>query len=361
MVQSPMLTSQPFSRLETWLQSVPWWLFSFMAIGVAAFKSGVVLDPIRMNDLEGFPYPPNTFTSLSYGFRTFGWVFSFDRDFHFALLGIVLVVIALGLIAALARIKFNNTDGRIIVILVVAGPIGTILLSWIGRNDVLMILGSILVAFSNRRLSLVVPGLVMMIAGNPEQSVLAWLALVTASFFTHMESWRRLALVGLAVSSTALAGLSLLARSLGAGDRSRFLDDYLLASLHNFLSNLPLSIYALFGIMWPVVLVLLALGGRRELIVFFLTFAPAVVVTAITLDQTRVFVGISSLALVAWLADRVPRTAQLLHGTWLSNRLGWVALIALVLPAIEVFGPSGLPRGPFAWVFYSLFGNGIAS
>ena len=288
--------------------------------------------------------------------RTFGWVLSLQEDQQFAVLGLILSLLTIISVTLLLQLGFHDLDARILWILIIAGPCGIIIFHWVGRNDVLMITGSLLVALSHRRWWLVASGLILMVGANPEQSVFAWLALVCLTFMPNLQNWRRLSILGFAASATAFVALSFWSRTSGPGDRSRFLDDFLANSLHNFLANLPLSIYALFGVLWPVVILLLVSGGRSELVIFALTFFPALILTAITLDQTRVFVGISTLALFVWLQQRIPETQKLTQESWLQHRLGWVVAISVVLPAIEIFGPSGLPRGPYAFLFDFLFG-----
>lgn len=350
-------SASPLARLQHWLEATPFTAFVLGVLLLGLVKTGIRVNPLPGTDAETFPQITNSWSATQFGFRGLVWLLGPNSELGFVLVGIAVISATVVLAAISFRRQFTSEGSRILLLIVFVGPIGGTLYTTIGQNDSLMILGSLIVAISNQRIGLVVLGLALMVAANPEQAIVAWLILGVMSLLPVLQRWRRTAAFGLVTTTIATAAIALVVRMNGAGDKSQFLDDYLLQSLHNFLSNFPLSIYALFGFSWPIVLWLIWTQGSKSGLIAAFALIPAFLVTAITIDQTRVLIGVTALATLTWLGVSV-RQIDFDQPTFSPGyRLSWVFIFALILPSVVIYGPSGLPMGPYAWVFFALFGD----
>jgi hypothetical protein len=342
-------------RSQGWLERLPLAAFAGIALALGIIKTGIRLDPLPGSDAQFFPQPPNSFSATAFGLRGLVWLLTPNSSLGFVIMGLVVVAVVIAVSTATFHRLLTNEASRILLLVLLVGPIGGTLYTTIGQNDSLLILGSLIVAVSGKKITVSALGLAIMILANPEQTVVAWSVLLIMSFTPILREWRRYASYGLIVAFAGFLAISVGVRAAGAGDKTQFLDDFLLQSVHNFASNLPLSLYALFGFSWPLVLVLVYTQGARTALVGALALVPAIVVTAVTVDQTRVLVGVTTMATLTWMISSLKKVDSGSFRFSISNRLAWMFLLALVLPSVMVFGPSGLPWGPYSWVFHALF------
>jgi len=345
------------ARIQHWLERIPLAIFVAIALVVGLVKTGIRINPLPGADAENFPQISNSWSATQFGMRGLVWLLGPNSSSGFVLVGVAISTVVVLYSAIVLSRQFSTEVSRILILVLIAGPIGGTLYTTIGQNDSLMILGSLVVATSKRRIGLVALGLVLMVAANPEQAVVAWGVLLIMSFAPVLRSWRWTSAFGFIAAAMSAAVIAALVRGSGSEDKSQFLDDFLLQSLHNFWSNLPLSVYALFGFSWPIVLVLMWYQGSRSRIVGALALLPAFLATAITIDQTRVLIGVTALATLTWLGASLRDIDFDKLSFPVTNRLSWTFLLSLVLPSIIIYGPSGLPMGPYAWIFFALFGD----
>ncbi len=352
------MTSRPprlLERSQDWLERLPLAAFAGLALALGIIKTGIRVSPLPGSDAQLFPQPPDSFSATSFGLRSLVWLLAPNSSLGFVIVGLVVVSVVIVVSTATLHRRLSNEASRILLLVLLVGPIGATLYTTIGQNDSLLILGSLIVAISGKKMALSGLGLAIMILANPEQTVVAWSVLLVMTFTPILREWRRHATYGLIAAFVGFLAIGVGVRAAGVGDRTRFLDDFILQSIHNFASNLPLSLYALFGFSWPLVLVLVYSQGARTALVGALALVPAIVVTAVTVDQTRVLVGVTAMATLTWMLASLKQVDSEGFKFSISNRLAWVFLLALVLPSVLVFGPSGLPWGPYSWVFHALF------
>lgn len=348
---------EPVSLASSWqrrLGRLPMWGFALALICLAVIKGGFTINALIPEPLSNYPTPPSTFSSTSYGLRTLAWLLRMDYPGSYVVLGLIITAITLGFIAwAVPRVS-QPDDSRIILVLILLGPITLILLNNIGRHDVLMILGGSILGLLGRNWIWALVGVMIMVLGNPEQSIVATVLLLSLTSMPQLRAWR--AGAGLAVGVSALASitLGLWAHSVGVESRIGFITGLLGNSIYQFFGNFPLSVYAGYGIVWVVVIWVMrqASTSLRWLIGFALLAIPFAM-TAITLDQTRVFVGLTTASIVAVLVISVPQMRQASIASGFVNPLFWVFATGLFLPAIEVWS-KGYVRVPYAWFFIEI-------
>ena len=240
--------------------------------------------------------------------------------------------------------------------LILGSPATIVALSYIGRFDILVLTGSWLVAVSvwqRHKAILATLGVVVMLLGNPEHTAVGGFVLLLLTLNPLLRNYRGVAIATFSAGTVVVIGTSLWAASIGIASRLTYWPNYLESSWTSFFKNLPVVIYSGFGVLLIVVLVTLFIASpkQRLIAVIALVFIPAIAV-ATTLDQTRVFVGVSVLPLLAltlvWMnqlqqATLPKRTIELL--------VLFGALAVLILPAIEV-NQSGAIRSPYAWFAY---------
>jgi len=318
-------------------------------------KGGISFAPLGTNELANFPTPPDSWGALSYGIRTVVFLTGQDDDLAFGVVGFVLVILTLILITFLISRSFEHSVARIFLALVIVGPIGMILMNRIGRNDVFMILGAVIFALHGRRILLMLIGLVLMLLGNPEQTVVAMSILLLISMLPPLRQWRLKAFSGLVVALIVFAPLWLLARSVGVKSRIEFLQDYLSNSFYAFAANLPLSLYAAFGAVWLVIgWIIISSSMRNRVWLLLALVVVPVLVTMITVDQTRVLVGVTTVAIVVLLKEFLPKLVQQVAELNFRPALAASFIIVLFLPVIDIWGSSGHASTPYLWIFTSI-------
>lgn len=346
---------QGLLSLNSWLVSTRLWIYSSLLTVAIVIKGGISFSPLGTDELANFPLPPANWSSLSYGMRTVVFLTGQDGDISFGVVGFILAIISIAVITLLASQTFEPAIARIFLALVIVGPIGMILMNRIGRNDVFMILGSVIVALHGRRILIFVLGLLLMILGNPEQTVVAMTILFFISMLPELKQWRVKALAGLFAAVLIFAPLWLMARSIGVKSRVEFLQEYLSNSFYAFAANLPLSLYAAFGAVWLVIgWVFIKLNMRNRLWLVLALIVIPVIVTMITVDQTRVFVGVTTVAVVALLRESLPSMVQKMGDFNLKPILASTFLIVIFLPVIDIWGTSGHAQTPYLWIFTSI-------
>jgi len=256
----------------------------------------------------------------------------------------------------------NEVERGLLFVSIFLGPIVIVLLGNIGRNDVFLLTGSVLVALSLPigNTGHVVPskraggisffGIFLMLIGNPEQSVVAFLLLLLISFSSNFRSIRNCAAFGLAISLTTCALLTIWASAFSVGSRFGLVDDFYRQSIQNFLTNFSLVIFSGYGFIWIAVILVILWSKMRDLpwVVLSTVMVPVVVV-GLTADQTRVWVGITaavSLVLVRFLAMRIPADHKYLV-------LGSTFVVALFAPTLEVTY-AGEVRSPLQYIYFVL-------
>jgi hypothetical protein len=283
--------------------------------------------------------------------RTMAWLARTDDPNAYAVIGLSLTVITLILGAWMIRRSSDATDARLILVLVFLGPIGIVLLNNIGRHDVLVLLGSLMIGTLGRRPAWAIAGALLMVAGNPEQACVASVILLIIGLMRGMEHIRVRAVTSLVIAFGSFIGLSAWAHANGVGGRGGYITEYLGNSIYGFFGNFPLSVFAAFGPIWVVLIwILMRVSVRdRILLVIGLGVIPFAV-TAITLDQTRVFVGVSTAALLPVLIHFVPAMRMEAEALGYRNTLFWTFIGATFLPSTEV-SAQGYVRVPYRWFF----------
>lgn len=349
------------TRLERWLLSTPSFVLILTLLAIGVFKSGVAFEVAAQEVEPTFPLPEPGLTSLSYGLPFLVWVLGIQGEVEtIALVTVVVALALLALIAFLAGRNLPRLESRVALIVIVLGSVGVVLLGNLGRHDVLTVGGGLILGIAGRSLLWGVFGTVIMLLGNPEQGVWALLIMFLLSLTPTFRAYRKSALILAPTGLVLYIILVFWARSLGIESRLDWFDYHFQVSLWNFFGNLPLSLYAAFGVAWVLVFwaLLRTRGFERAVVLVALVVLP-LVLTAITMDQTRVFVGVSSVALGMLLVTFLPEfIASLTRLT--PNTLAWAFLVAVALPALEIYY-AGAPRTPYMWVYQRAVDAGLLS
>ena len=144
-------------------------------------------------------------------------------------------------------------------------------------------------------------------------------------------------------------------RSAGVKGRLEFLPELLSASFYPFAANLPLTLYASFGATWLIIgWVFLHISLKSRILLLIGLLVIPLLVTMITVDQTRVTVGVTTLSVMVLLREFLPRIVSQLKSRNFVPILGTGVAIVLFLPIIEIWGTSGHTRTPYLWIFTSI-------
>ena len=342
-------------KFNLWVTRIPLWLYSMGLVVAVGMKSGITFTPLGLDELLNFPAPPNNWSAMSYGMRTVVFLSGNEGDIAFGVMGFILVILSFATLTLAASRVMDPLITRLFLALVIVGPIGMVLLNHIGRNDVFVIIGATMVAMHGRKIYMMVIGLLIMILGNPEQALVAFFCLMILSYIPMLNHWRRVAVFGFVTALAIFIPLSLYVRSSGVKGRLEFLPELLSASFYPFAANLPLTLYASFGATWLIIgWVFLHISVKSRVLLVIGILVIPLFVTMITVDQTRVTVGVTTLSVMVLLREFLPRIVSQLKSRNFVPILGTGVAIVLFLPIIEIWGTSGHTRTPYLWIFTSI-------
>lgn len=345
--------ASPLRRLDRWLSGVPYWLVALLAWCLVAIKAFPLLVEPPVSALMTFPAPEARLTGTSYGLRIAAWVLRTESPTVYVAVAVTLTLVTMVVISVAVHRGVPSATARLAVLVLATGSIGTVLIGNIGRNDVFVILGASLLGLLGARWIWALTGTALMSLGNPEQAALAVLVYLMCCAAPVLRHRVRPAYAALALAVVVVIGISGWAAVEGASSRMGYLGEYLGNSLYHFGRDWPLSLYAVYGVLWLVIgfAVARVSGWPRISMALALILLP-LLATATTLDQTRVFVGVSAAATFAVVHDFGSGLADALRKAGIPV-LGAVFVACLLLPSIEI-DYHGTVRPTYEWVFQLL-------
>lgn len=340
------------------LASIPYWLFAIVTVLAMILKTGLNFTPIPEGGIERevWPAPSGHIGGSSYGMRALVIYLDLEGFREVSLLGLVLTATFLVVIALTVSSLFDRNLSRLALLLILGSPAVVVALSYIGRFDIFVLTGSWLVAVSvwqRHSVTLATSGIILMLLGNPEHTAVGGLVLLSLTFNPVLRNYRGVAITTFLAGAVMVVVTSVWAASVGAASRLTYWPNYLESSWANFFKNLPIVFYSGFGILFVIVLMtLLATSSRQRLVAVVALFVIPAIAVATTLDQTRVFVGVSVLPLTSLTLAWMHQLQEAKFPQITSGRLVlFAALAVLILPAIEV-DQSGSIRSPYTWFSY---------
>lgn len=354
------------AALGQWINKTHLIFVYVITLVIAAVKTGFNFTPIGTGEIRAdlWPAPTGSLGGSSYGMRGLAISLGLESFRDISFLGIALTTAALLIFLATLNSGLSGTSLRIVLVLITSSPFVIILFSYIGRFDTFLLTGSWLIAVAPllrwTRLTYTI-GIALMLLGNPEQSVIAGILLFILSLNSLFVHYRYVSLTLVLTAGIVVVLTSRWASSIGEPSRLTYWPQYLSLSWSNFSSNLPLVFYSAYGTLWLVILLFILVSSmRRQLLALavFLVIPGAVVAT--TIDQTRVFVGITFLAAAVLTLGLIPRVVQATGSSRRAENLLVATLFlgCLLMPAIEVDQFGGV-RSSYAWLAY-LMNTGLS-
>jgi hypothetical protein len=340
--------SRRLSALGAWWLSRRIWLQASILIGILLVKVGIGIETENVRERllpasGALPLPVDWY-SASFGNLAVARAFGITDLGPWILLHAAIVAIAFATGAVLASRLSGIPRGASWLFLASTTAVATALLT-IGKYDAITLFGAFLFVLA-RSHWLALTGVVVMAAGNPEQTVVAVLGLLAISFVDELRQWRWRALRGLVLAVLMWFGVQFWMLTNGvSGSRLTLLSVWLNDSLDRVARNPLGELWSWFGIAWVVVasVLFLTTGRSRWQLATGLILVPGLV-TILTADGARVFGLVSLPALVAvamhlWRSGAVRESSKnVVVGSYL---LAWIAI------------PTGLGIG-------SLFGSAIS-
>lgn len=347
------------AKLESRLNSGHWLVLSTLLFAVALLKGGFFVEVFAQEPDPAFPLPQPGITALSYGLPALVWAFGIQGNVALiGLMSLVLSVLAYFLSMFLVQRSFTGNVRTIAIISIALGPTICVLLGNIGRHDVFIILGAVVVGLRGERIAWALLGTLIMVLGNPEQSLVALLLALALAFTRDFKRYRTSLVLSSGVALVAFVTLSLWARSLGVTSRADWIGYHLGVGLLNFWANVGIAVYASYGLLWLLVIFQLSrLQGSERIVGLAALIILPLLVSMVTADTTRVFVGISTVMLMMAMRISLPALVSRI-GRITTFPASIVLLSGLLLPSIEVF--NGASRIPFRWIYEFITTNGIA-
>lgn len=344
---------QALEAAERLLARLPLPVIAFGLLSLTFLKVGVTFRPFAADPLESFPTPRDTWAQLSYGMRTVHWIIGSEASLVPIVAATGLLLLAIAVVLTASRHVESRQEGLLVLVVILMGPAITVFLSNFGRPDAFTITGGLMVGLLGRRPIWAAIGAVLMVLGNPEQAVVGTVLLLVLTLIPPLRPWRGGALISSAIALVGFASLVIYARSTGVGSRLQYLPDLLGNSIYGFTANLSLGIYAGYAILWIVLgAFVLRLSAIHTLIAVVSAIVIPLAITAATLDQTRVFVGVTTASIGAITASTAPHMTRWITSQRFSLPIFTVVVIGVFLPAFEV-SADHVVRPPFAWLYSS--------
>ncbi len=340
-------SSQALSRMLSWVQrlvlSVPTWVFALALPVVVVIHSGIqahyLLGGVDIST-EIFPHPLPVYESSSYGLRTLSWLLGITSDSSYLRLVLALSIAAVVALAFVCVRVLGEKNGKVLATVIALGPVGTTLMVCLGRVDLFMICGGLVLGLLARKISLGVLAGFIMAAGNPEQAVLATMCFVLVAWGLADMRLLRAGLGALYAAIVCATSLFVLFRNENLPSRVSVIGNYLAEGFASFVMSAPLEIYAGFGLgAIALFITFTTLRGIHLAAVIVGSLIVPVAVTAITADQTRVMVGLSTATVSALMLRYLPRLIARYEAKGYANAVASITLVALLLPAVSVAYP----------------------
>ena len=355
-------SSQPtrINRFDSRLRALPWWILSTGLLVVALLKGGFGVEIAAQNPDPSFPLPePGAVDSLSFGLPALVWLLGIQgQTSTIAIVTFALILIGYFSSAYLLVRTFDGLARTVALILLGLGPTITVLLGNIGRHDLLVVFGAVLVGLRGYTWWGVITGSALMFLGNPEQTLVALTSLALLSLTPKFSQYRARVLTLGALSIGLFLILHMWAGSLGADSRAGWFGYHLQVSLLNFFGNAYLVIFSGYAILWVLVAwrVVNSHGRTRLLYVASIILLP-ILATMLTADQTRVFVGVSTATLFALVrVDLETLTGQIRKLT--PHAASWVLAAFVATPVLDITYRA-YQRIPFRWVYDAFVNAGL--
>ena len=357
------------SGLGRWLVRMPGWVFAILLVAFALLRNGVNFLGTWYSTypflVESFPTPVHPF-SASWASVVPAWVLGVSGDAGWMLFhGLAVAVVLVGLVVVPMRV-LPDVRGRLVALVLVASPLATVLLQEIGRYDVWMIAGGVIIALA-RRLWVVGVGALLAVTGNPDQALALAVCFLVVSFAPSLR-WLRprtgvvVAVVGTvwvlmqvwfaAYGKLEVTRVGLMGRIFGFGGEvspadeiltGRFADQgsWALGQFESLFAAFPLLVFSWFGVFWVLALyvVWLMRGANRWVVFLGMILLPALISSIFGIDGTREFVPIAwpiLLALVYWGLVKPGETLDSKSSSHWGLALGASALAAIFVPAVYV-------------------------
>jgi hypothetical protein len=244
------------------------------------------------------------------------------------------------------------------LILVCLSPAFVISMTTIGHYDLISISGMLLVV-STRKQHWILIGAMLAVVGNPEQSLVAAIALAVLVWGLGYDRFKRSSVTYIGVAVIGFVSTQIWQRASGStGTRLFLLTDNLGDSLHKFFAIWPLAIYSWLGPLWIIVVIaVVGLNKRQAVFATVAVIAIPAIASIVTTDGTRVFVvtGLASLIVLTKFAfetrwSRTPPSAAL---------LGLLVVALLIFPATNGFPRGELLRLPYLVLMEKFLGQSL--
>jgi len=330
--------ARPLGTVEGLLSksSVP--ILGLLAFMIALLKSGLHPNQPVVFPLESWPYPSAIYPYTQYGVRALALALQTESAATYFWISAILVICAGTTLILAIRKRVHGDAARLAILLVCSGPIAWVLFASFGNADPLLIIGGAILGGLGHSHRWALLGTLVALSGNPELTVVMCLSMVLVCLANPFRQrlWVSITCLGLASVVTVL--LTAWSNVMSVETRAGLLSVNLKLSLSHFFVQFPLEFYSGLGLSLLVVIFAIR---REPLTSGFCLLAGAILLpalmTAITSDQTRVFVegSIAAVILVS-LSYAGPILARIRRATAypLTCTLG----VVLFLPAVVLQG-----------------------
>lgn len=294
--------------------------------------------------VQEFPRAVGYFSG-SYGQVVIAAALGVTTTTQWVLLHVLLIITAL--MVAFWLIGRTGAAMRSFLILALAAATATssLFLS-IGKYDVITYLGAVILALS-RSLPAATFGALLMASGNPEQSIVASIALLVLSFASEFRDIRNRALAAILVTTLTWLSVQLWFKVSDMNvSRISLVPEYLAESLARVLATPGMAVWSWLGVGWLVVatVAIAAKVNSRKWLLLSLVVIPAAV-TVVTADGARVF---AMVGLPSYLVASVWWSRLLMTSSRRQQAVTGGFLLCLTLL------PTGVVTS--GWLYQQLFG-----
>lgn len=347
--------SQSLASVGRWLGRIPAWLFLALLTGVFLAK-GTLVWRFELIDATSQVFPDEA----SFGSSNLIGIAVHRLVGGSATWYAAIAVAALaGATAVVWKLAAPNDRGphanRIMVILAVSWPLLLADVAWLGNGFEFLPLFMALAVLSPKTITYSLASVLAALT-HPEQAFFAFAGLAALSLAPEFRSLRPRGIFGLGVSGLAVIATSLWISGSGGQSRTTYFLDWFVDSAALFLRNAALIVYSGWGVWWLILLIALAgVGVRGRWLLLGTAILIPSLITATTIDGTRVFTGVSSavgIAVVAWFGQQITQRKDSQENVDSTNTalLGLVTIAFLIMPNLQVAMWGEIPGPGDFWI-----------
>lgn len=236
---------------------------------------------------------PLGYFSESLGNLILARIFRISDEQGWVILHFVIIFLVISIVSFIIYSK-KTLNRRLMVLIIFSTPAFPSMLQTIGSYDVFTFFGCALFVLLESKIGTFVATLIMVL-GNPEQSILVFICVFILSLIPSFQDWRKKSIIGICTSIPLWMLIQIwMLIELVPATRLILIPNFIDLAIMKFWSDPLLNLWSYFGVYWIAIFIINSYfnGKERKHFLISLVIIP-LIATLITADGQRVFALIS--------------------------------------------------------------------